>query len=419
MKIQRDVLCRTEDFSPLRLCEDDRLPADIELVMGYDEMLSPDDVAEAWRIGLTHFPQLTGVLRSESSFSHEWIAPVQGAVCWEVAESEAIDSVDDWKYMPLSKQSREWIPTALPSEEAGSLWQARLTLMPRVGSCVIGMRVSHAVVDGAGLAWFIHQCTAARRGVDAGTMVHERPVFSDKNDEPLSEPPAGYGWAKAQQESVWHNDSLARGNPLIMAISVADVMLHFAANSVLDARLRLAAWLCSLVKKIQPHTEEVALWCDARGTNQLPVNYTGNAGCFLHVPLQDEEPEHLTRELRSVATRSGLARIADTYRRLKEAESVGRKYRWLGIDRCALQLNLVPHVVTGTDFGIGLPRYAMLLSRNSSGIRIAFTPDAAHLMVELSLSTATNQFLLEKMHASALAVEIWCAGLDSELDAMR
>ncbi|MFM2171464.1 MAG: Transferase family [Verrucomicrobiota bacterium] len=410
MKIRREVLCLARDFSPLRLCEDDRLPADIELVMGYEGLLSPEAVAASLRRGLEAFPHLTGVMH------HEYIVPAHGEITWEVAESHEEDSWEVLKQRPLTKQSRLWIPQALPVGLPGSLWQTRLTLMPRAGICVIGMRVSHAVLDGAGLAWFIHQCTAATRGVKTGMVVHERPGRAAVSADPCDPPPQGYGASAHQTESVWSGDALARSQPLIVALPVAELVSALEASSVLYARLRLAALLCSWVAQCQPQTQEVALWCDARGTNDLPPHYTGNAGCFLHFPLRHEDPQHLTRLLRNVATRGGFTRISETFRRLQEAEARGAPYRWLGLEQQALQLNLVPHAVKGTDFGIGLPRYAMLLSRNSSGIRIAFTPDAAHLMIELSLPATTNHFLLENMRSMFLTAEVWCGGLDNFSD---
>lgn len=410
MNLRREVLCPARDFSPLSLCEDDRLPADIELVMGYEGLLSPEAVAASLRKGLETFPHLTGVLHRER------IVPVTGEITWEVAESDDRDAWEELRQWPLSKQSRLWIPRALPAGASGSLWQTRLTLMPRAGICVIGMRVSHAVLDGAGLAWFIHQCTAATRGVEAGTVVHERPVHVAVSADSCDPPPQGYGASAHQTESVWSGDALARSQPLIVVLPVAELVSALEATSVLDARLRLAALLCSWVAQCQPQTPEVALWCDARGTNDLPPHYTGNAGCFLHFPLRHEDPQHLTRLLRNVATRGGFARISETFRRLKEAEASGAPCRWLGLEQQALQLNLVPHAVKGTDFGIGLPRYAMLLSRNSSGIRIAFTPDAAYLMIELSLPATTNQFLVENMKSMFLSAEVWCGGVDNGLN---
>jgi hypothetical protein len=404
MKIRREVLCLARDFSPLRLCEDDRLPADIQLVMGYEGLLSPEAVAASLRRGLEAFPHLTGGMQCEC------VLPAAGEIGWEVAECDEEDSWESLKQWSLEKQSRLWIPQGLPVGLPGSLWQTRLTLMPQAGICVIGMRVSHAVLDGAGLAWFIHQCTAVTREVETGMVVHERPKYVDVNADPSEPPPQGYGASAHITESVWIGDKLARGQPLIVALRVKELVAAMQATSVLDARLRLAALLCSWVAQCQPQTQEVALWCDARGTNDLPPHYTGNAGCFLHLPLRHEDPQLLTRLLRNVATRGGFARISETFRRLKEAEARGEPYRWQGLEQQALQLNLVPHAVKGTDFGIGLPRYAMLLSRNSSGIRIAFTPDAAHLIIELSLSVPTNQFLLANMLSRFPDAEVWCTG---------
>lgn len=410
--MHREVLCAAMDFVPLALSVDDHLPTDIELVMGYDGIIAADALAGAFRDGLEDFPHLTGVICGGKS-----IIPAQGEIWLESTDCDVIHSLADLRQGAYAWQSRQWIPASLPIDQVGSLWQARLSTIPRAGVSVIGMRVSHAVLDGAGLAWFIHQCTAAVRGGERVQVCHDRRATFSGEVEGHIEPPHGYGAAAVGEGSLWSGDELAKSTPLLVAVSVDRVVERYQARSVLDARLRLAAWLCSLVAECQPQTKELALWCDARGMNDVPVHYTGNAGCFLHFALRGQESAALTDQLKHVATRRGFARIADTYRRLKQAEAAGRPFTWLGLEEQVLALNLVPHVVGGTDFGVGLPRYAMLLSRNSSGIRMAFTPDAAHLMIELSLAESTNQYLLEKIRAHELVAELWCDGRDSDLDA--
>ena len=415
MQVRREALCPALDFAPLILSEDDRLHADIELVMGYHGLLDPQKISIAWNAGLTHFPHLTGIIQKEESSSRECIVPVQGHIMSEWWESDAVNELDDLKHLSYERQSSLWVPPKLPRSAAGALWQSRLTTIPHADLSVIGIRVSHAVVDGAGLAWFIHHCTAAARGGALVPVCHDRSMtFPDAVDSD-STPPQGYDCIG--ESDVWSGDVLAQSTPVLVTVPVDLVMSKFEANSMLDARLRLAAWLCLLVAECQPQTVEVALWCDARGVSDVPVHYTGNAGCFLHFPLCEAAAGSLVENLRAVATRSGFARIAETYRLLKHAESCGQPFFWNGLRRGVLQLNLVPHMVGGTDFGTGLPGYAMLLSRNSSGIRIAFTPDGARLMIELSLADETNRYLRKNLCDSKLFAEVWCDGGNSGLAA--
>lgn len=415
MQVRREALCPALDFAPLLLSEDDRLPTDIELVMAYRGLLDPLKLAGAWKAGLSHFPHLTGIIHKEEPSSRECIVPVQGDIMAEWCESDVVDDLNDLKHLSYVRQSSLWVPPKLQGSVTGALWQSRLTTIPHAEISVIGIRVSHAAVDGAGLAWFIHHCTAAGLGRVIAPVCHDRCLRLPDAAATDSSPPQGY--ACEGENDVWSRDVLAKSTPVLVTVPVDHVMALFEARSVLDARLRLAAWLCLLVAECQPQTEEVALWCDARGVSHVPVHYTGNAGCFLHFPLRGVDAGSLVEKLCGVATRSGFARIADTYRRLKKAESSGRPFVWNGLQRGALQLNLVPHVVGGTDFGIGLPAYAMLLSRNSSGIRIAFTPDGARLMIELSLADETNQYLRAKILGGNLFADIWCDGGNSSLDA--
>lgn len=398
------------EFAPLTLSEDDRLPTDMELVMGYDGLLSPDAVAAAMLRGLKSFPHLTGKIIRDPASAIEQIVPTSGTMRLEVVETMGPASIAGWQGMALAEQSKAFIPGALDAAVAGSLWQARLTLFPDAGRSVIGLRVSHATVDGSGLAWFIHQCTAEFRGADPCIVFHERiHGFGQKLDGP-DDSPHGYREANSRAASVWEDDALARATPRVFTLPVSRIMARFGASSWIDGRLRLSAWLCLAVARMVPQIEEVGLWCDARGTNGIPASYTGNTGCFLHFPLRGTSDHDLARALRNVASRRGYARIADTYRRIKLAESRGHPLVWEGIEKNVLQLNLVPHAVAVTDFGKGLPTYALLLSRNSSGLRIALAPDTEHLIIEACLPDAVGQGLVEECRQAGLAPVSWCAG---------
>jgi hypothetical protein len=51
-------------------------------------------------------------------------------------------------------------------------------------------------------------------------------------------------------------------------IAAENVRRHFQTTSLLDARMRLGAWLCGALAERFP---EVALWCDPRGLNGIPA----------------------------------------------------------------------------------------------------------------------------------------------------
>lgn len=375
----------TTDFAPLDLSVDDRLPADIELVMGYRGGIAAEDCAAALERGLQVFPHLTGKLEGMR------IVPSERGFALETVDLKGAMEVRDLEEMPLAELSTLFIPEG----RTDSLFAVRLSRFTDLS--VLGMRVSHAAVDGTGLALFIHHCTAELRGVGVHPLFHERRFGFGANLDGADEPPYGY----REAGSVTEEDSLAGSVPTLFAIPVENVHKHFQATSLLDARLKLGAWLCAALESRFP---EVALWCDPRGLNGIPPTYTGNLGCYLHFTNRADE---LTRELKATATRAGFQRIADTHRRLKLAESRNHPLAWKS---SALQLNLVPHAVSGTDFGTGLPGYAILLSRNSSGLRISLTPDASRFLIEACLPDGLGGKLYDGCSNSGLDPSPWCRG---------
>jgi hypothetical protein len=384
----------SHDFAPLSLCVHDRLPTDIQLVLAYRHGISADGCAEALERGLRSFPHLTG--KTEGVLPERIVPSGNGGVL-EVVESQTMD-IHDLEALPLEEQAALFMP-----EHFGSLFQARLTRMPDSGCSILGLRVSHMAVDGSGLACFIMHCTAAMRGVEAPIVYHERRHgFGECPDGP-HETPHRY------REGAAAADLEARTVPVVFAMEAETVRRHFNTSSILDARLRLGAWLCAMAAKRHPVFAEVALWCDPRGMNGIPASYTGNAGCYLHFPLRDRTADTLAQDLRKMTTRAGFQRIADTYRHIKRAEAAGRPLVWDGPGNDILQLNLVPHAVAGTDFGHGLPVFALLLSRNSSGLRISLTPDASRFLIEACLPDGVGDFLAEACRAASLQPSIWCS----------
>lgn len=380
----------TTDFEPLDLSVDDLLPTDIELVMGYRGELAAEHCAAALERGLGAFPHLIGKLEGMR------IVPSVGVFALETVELPGAMGIRNLEEMALASQSATFIPEG----RADTLFAARWTRFQETDLSVLGIRVSHAAVDGTGLALFINECTAARRGVATPALFHERcHAFGTKLD---GEDKAPHGYREA--EGATQEDSLARSSPTLFAIPSENVRGHFQATTLLDSRLRLAAWLCAA---LESHFPEVALWCDPRGLNGIPATYTGNVGCYLHFANRADE---LTKQLKATATRAGFQRIADTHRRIKLAESRGRPLVWKSH---ALQLNLVPHAVTGTDFGTGLPGYAILLSRNSSGLRISLTPDTSCFLIETCLPDCLGDVLLEKCNEAGLEPSPWCRGAKS------
>jgi hypothetical protein len=387
-------LLPSHDFAALSLSMDDRLPTDIQLVLAYRHGLSADVCAAALERGLRNFPHLTG--KTEGKLPERIVPSGHGCV-FEVVETHAMD-IDGLEALPLEEHAARFMP-----QHEGALLQARLTQMPDSGLSILGLRASHMAVDGSGLACFIMHCTAALRGVEAPVVFHDRRQgFGEIRDE-AREIPHRY------REGAAAADVDARAKPVIFAIQTETVRRHFNTPSILDARLRLGAWLCAMAGKRHPAVAETALWCDPRGTNGIPASYTGNAGCYLHFPLQGRSADDLAQDFKKMTTRAGFQRIAATYQQIKRAEAEGRSLFWDGPGDDILQLNLVPHVVAGTDFGHGLPDFALLLTRNSSGLRISLTPDASRFLIEACLPDGVGDSLAESCRAAGLQPSIWCS----------
>ncbi len=378
------------DFTPIDLSLDDILPTEIELVMGYRGRLSAMECTAALGRGLRAFPHLMGKLEGMR------LAPSGRGFNLESVNSTGAMRIRDMENMPLASQSAAFIPEG----RADSLFAARLTYFPDAELSVMGMRVSHVAVDGTGLALFINECTAEKRGVATPPYFHERRHAFGTQSDCDDEIPEGY----IEAGGATGDYLLAASRPSLFTVASENVRSHFQASTLLDARLKLGAWLGDLLAADFP---EVALWCDPRGLNGIPATYTGNVGCYL--PFANCA-ESLKQGLKAMATRSGFLRIADTHRRIKLAESRGHPLLWDAEGRRSLQLNLVPHAVAGTDFGVGLPEYAALLSRNSSGLRISLTPDTSRFLVESCLPGGLGDKLLEKSAHAGLAPSPWCRG---------
>lgn len=399
------------DFPPLELAFDDRLSEDIQLVLAYRHDLAPDLFMTAMRRGLLGFPHLTGQAVGESGKVPHRIVPAGRGAVLEVVESGADMTIEDLEALPLDAHASAFMPQGRRSESPAPMFQARLTRLPAAGLSILGLRVSHMAVDGSGLAWFISHCTAALRGVEPCPVFHERRHGFGESPAGPDDPPHRYRPAVSPDDDrPWTGDAVARKSAVIFTVPTEIAHRYFHASSLLDSRLRFGAWLCAGVAARHPAFTELGLWCDPRGTSGIPAGYTGNAGCYLHFPLRGMAVENLTMEIKKTTTREGFQRIADTYRRIKRAEAAGKPLVWDGPGTEILQLNLVPHSVTGTDFGGGVPAFALLLSRNSSGLRISLTPDASQFLVEACLPDGVGDSLVEACHSAGLHPSFWCRG---------
>ena len=371
-------LIQPRPFDPLDLALDDRLEEDLRLVLGYGHRIDPRLLEHAVNAGIDAFPHLTGRLARGGGNGQWRILPTDLPLRLEVAEVRG----------PANGPHDEIASRFLPTEETETTGHALFAI--RQTRCddmdVLGLRVSHAAVDGSGLGWFAQCCAASAHGKVPPPVVHDRAVLL-QNVDPVSSPlPPGYRDAgPLDQDWSWPRDPWTVRPPLVLSIPLETLRIHAGDGSLLALRIRLAALLATRLTEIAPELRELALWCDPRGTGGVPVHFTGNAGCYLHIPLRGMSEDRLAAGLRSVATRNGFQRVNRVFTRLRAAEAAGRQVVWDGPREDVLQVNLLPRVFEAADLG-GLPVFGMLLSRNSSGLRISIAPDGGSFLIEASLA---------------------------------
>ena len=109
------------------------------------------------------------------------------------------------------------------------------------GGDVLGLRVSHAAVDGTGLGWFARCCTAGARGAAPPRVCHDRDAILAAAGHDSVETPAGYRDAGACSATwQWPPDPWANGTPVYFMIH-ASAARNFPGlgGSLLETRLAL------------------------------------------------------------------------------------------------------------------------------------------------------------------------------------
>jgi hypothetical protein len=391
-------------FDRLFLEPNDHLTQDIELILGFEHQFDPEALESAWNLSLAVFPHLTGQLLK----ADRWVLePGHAGIRFEIATWKDPITFSELEQMPLADHRSKFLPTG--DGISNPLLEIRLTHFLETRS-VLGLRISHAAVDGTGLALLLHHCASAMRGLSPIQVTHDRKAAQGQFETGQIHIPHGY--IQANPSSI-PPDALAAKPSTIFAMDIQTVSEKLSGNSLLDTRLRLSAWLCCEIASKHPAYSEVAVWCDPRGLNGIPPTYTGNSGCHVHF-LLEKDIAHLTASLRTLTTRQGFSRIAETHRNIRHAEDAGIPISWAGPGTHVLQLNLVPHVGEYANFGNGPPEFGLMLSRNSSGLRISITPDGTRFLIEACLENELGMELFHACQNHGLSPALWCQKLTSE-----
>jgi Transferase family len=402
-----------QNFKTLRLCLDDVLPVSIVLLLGYSHRLEPQALRSSLQSALLAFPHLSGRIQVSLEPLQAELVPGEREVQIEWNQGNK-SSLQDLELLDQETLFAHFAPSAAANARTpiqalqAPLLQLRLTWLSNSNACVLGLMVSHMVLDGTGLALFLNHLTAGLQGKNAPAVVHDRwHTYPDPLPKYAALPPQYQEISNLALAMALEQDPLAASPSTVFFIPVKSVQQVSRTSSLTDARLFLAAHLCQEVAAMQPSRSTLALWCNTRGLGHVPRNYTGNAGCYMHYPLAAGQTSECFQNLKRTITREGFAEIAKTYAYLKAGEASGRAIFWHGPGEDLLSLNLVPHVRGAADFGYGGPVYAQLLTRNVSGLRIFSSSDGSRFVVEACLPSMHGARLISSCENLGIAPFQW------------
>ena len=394
---------------PIKLALDDYVPTSMVLIIVYPFHIEPSLLATAFGSGLDVFPHLTGAIGGSVSPFELEIRPADAALCLELVQSARRTSLADIESMSVDEHFAEFAPACVREgvqfgeQEGLPLFAARLTSLNATEMSVLGLVVSHMAVDGIGLSYFLSHSVSALSGTRLRRVVHERRVLRVSDPGGALEIPYRYVSAKSDHKSGMREWDAARQYPLsIFTVPIQAAMSFLGSASLSAVRFGLTAFLCRELAQLNPDYMEVGLWCNPRGTNGIPKSYTGNVGCYLHLPLREGSTSDLAHQLRSIASREGFTRIADTYRRLKQAEMRGFCPTWDGLAPEVLPVNLVSYSPSSAGVAAAAPSMARMLTRNLHGLRLSITPNRQQFLVEVCLPRDLSQALTDRCQRHGL-----------------
>jgi len=398
-------LLKPQVFEAVSLSVYDKLPRDIMWVGAFRGMITVEEVAQLLEKGLERFPHLTGVICQES-----WkVIPAERDLRLEDAVCEENIDIERLQQLSAELLYERFMPDRDNWSQSGYLFGGRVVRFPQLNQTVIGIRISHCVVDGVGLGLFLKASLFAMVGRDVSPPQHERELLLSDDVLNLNGIPKGYEIATAQPHAANSLGSLfdSASGTTLFTLSIDEIKRRWGGDTLVAVRTRLAAWLSAECKKVNPQLNQLAVWCDVRGIQGVPQDFTGNCGCFLHFPLSSSETEmhahwkHLTR-------RGGFREVAKVFSQLQAAEKQGRPLQWKD-DNSVLQINIVPSSIANVNFGYGKALFGVLLARNSPGIRISTTPDKQYFLIEVELPEFTRNHLVDVAQCEGFTVELWAA----------
>lgn len=402
----------------ISLTVDDFVPTSMVLALAYPFVTDPQGFAQAIQTGLEAFPHLTGKLDGDWMAMDCRIVPSTEPPQVEFETMDEVLGLSQLQSLSASEILKRFGPSVARDidlsqfAEGLPLFAARLTNLPRVPMSIVILMVSHIAIDGTGLAMFLNYGIAGSTGEKARhRVIHDRSVLrnallqsvanSETGDPTLPVEsirlPSHYSAFDlanlAEMMQGW--ESTMSQSTAYWTIGVENIDL-FESHGISPTRTGVSALLSHWLAEYNPVYQELALWCNTRGLLGIPKTYTGNTGCYLHLPLALMTPAEIERSLHGVVTPKGFAEISDTYRALKQAEQSGILPIWNGMRPEVLPLNMVTYPRMSSDVAGIPPSFAKMLTRNLHGLRTAGTPDGKGVMVEATLPDAEKEMLVQR-----------------------
>lgn len=402
----------------IALTVDDFVPTSMVLALAYPFVTDPQGFAQATQTGLDAFPHLTGKLDGDWMSMDYRIVPSSESIQVEFEATDEELGLSQLQSLSASEILKRFGPSIARDVDLSQfaeglpLFAARLTNLPRVPMSIVVLMVSHIAIDGVGLAMFLNHCIAGTTGEKARySVTHDRSVLqnvlldtgADSKTGGLTVPvesirlPSHYSAFDLanlpEMMQAWESTMSQSTEYWTVGIENVDI---FDSNGITPTRTGVSALLSHWLAEYNPAYQELALWCNTRGLLGIPKTYTGNTGCYLHLPLVSMSPTEIERSLHGVATPKGFAEITNTYRALKQAELNGILPLWNGMRPEVLPLNMVTYPRMSSDVAGVPPSFAKMLTRNLHGLRTAGTPDGKGVMVEATLPDAEKEMLVQR-----------------------
>lgn len=379
----------------MALSADDDLPVPLRLLLRY--RVAPERIALAHAVeqALAAFPHLTGEWKPRGGVGI--IAPWEGD-----SEPMVHEIVGDGGETETSFAA--WQRRYFPREEGNRLFSLTVTREP-CGGAWLGFCVSHRALDGTGLGWFFAHMGAAIRGFPAPDVRHDRECLASVSGN-AGGIPDGYGEADGENEE--RELSMAE-EPLAFFLTSKEISDAWGGMVKTKERFYLTHWLCAAMTAVDSSLDRVAVWCNARSRHGVPMNYTGNAGCYMPLdPCAD-----LRESMAALATSAGVRKTAEIYRTLRHRRGIGKPLAWQGFGKGFIQCNLVPAPSAVADLGTGAPAWGVLLSRNSAGLRVTPSADQAGWIVECSFDAVVLEGIRERVEDAFPGAIFWNGGRET------